>query len=444
VLVYVRVYSGSINRNAALWNTNLHVTERAQRLLQMHASDAEELAAIPMGQIGVIAGLKHARTGDTLISYPGVNPKTGPPGSLHSLQLRPIEVPPPVFFAAIEASSLSEEKNVADILGLMLREDPSLHVNIDEESGQMLLSGMGELHLEIARDRLVGDYKAKATMGKIEIGYRECVISETSPYETVFDREVAGRRGKAGCSAVLAPFDESMADKNDIERDGNIISVLVNGSSSHDSDDFISLSPDLPLEILRASLANGAAAALARGPRRGFPLHAAHVTLNFSQLKDFFGADTTPAALASAARFAVQGTLKEAFAVDNVGLMEPVMNVVISCDESSLGAVVHDISSARGGHILSLGDDNGVVDSSQELMAINPARIYAPPDPFESSGGYATQDGPGQQRHITARVPLKEMVGYLKHLRSLTGGRGSFIMSVDRFDRLSGPREKAV
>ncbi|RAL62118.1 hypothetical protein DID88_002604 [Monilinia fructigena] len=140
------------------------------------------------GQIGVIAGLKHARTGDTLLSYTGAHPKNGPLPPLNILQLRPIEVPPPVFFAAIEPHSLSEEKNVAEILQLLLREDPSLHVNIDAESGQMQLSGMGELHLEIAKDRLVNDFKAKATMGNIEIGYRECVLSSTSPQRYIFDR----------------------------------------------------------------------------------------------------------------------------------------------------------------------------------------------------------------------------------------------------------------
>lgn len=123
------------------------------------------------------------------------------------------------------------------------------------------------------------------------------------------------------------------------------------------------------------------------------------------------------------------------------------MNAVISCDESTLGAVVHDISSARGGHVLSLGDSdetgNWSFDGEKQFEPIDIKRIYAPPDPFVSSNT-VIQAGPGQQRQVTAKVPLKEMVGYLKHLRSLTGGRGTFVMSVDRFERLSGPREKAV
>ncbi|KAI9731113.1 MAG: Ribosome-releasing factor 2, mitochondrial [Claussenomyces sp. TS43310] len=440
VLVYIRVYSGIVKRNATLWNTNLHVTERAQRLLQMYASDAVEVSGIPAGQIGVIAGLKFARTGDTLVSYAGANPKTGPPAPLNSLQLRPIDVPPPAFFAAIEPHSLSEEKNVADTLAIMLREDPSLRINVDEESGQMLLSGMGELHLEIARDRLVKDFKAKASMGSIEIGYRECVLSDSTPHRYVFDREVAGKKGRAGCLASVTPVDPFFDSLDAVARDGNTITVSIETDTDEDTES-TALPSDLTIPIVRESLINGATVALARGPRRGFPLHSSHVTLDFSLRDDIFGPDTTPAALASAARHAVQAALKELFNQNAVGLMEPVMHVVISCDESSLGAVVHDISSARGGHVLSLGDE--AEDFESELPAIDTSKVYAPPDPF-ASGGHVEVSGPGQQRHVTARVPLKEMVGYLKHLRSLTGGRGTFVMSVDRFERLSGPREKAV
>jgi elongation factor G len=445
VLVYVRVYSGVIKRNASLWNTNLHVTERAQRLLQMYASDAVEISNIHTGQIGVIAGLKYARTGDTLISYPGAHPKTGPPGSFGSLQLRPIEVPPPVFFAAIEPDSLSEEKNVEESLTLLLREDPSLHITVDEESRQMLLSGMGELHLEIARDRLVKDFKAKASMGSIEIGYRECINSGSFQQSIVFDREVAGKRGKAGCGVIISPSETPANIEDSVERDGNRITVSLQTESIKNLEESIPLPAELSLEILHEALINGATAALARGPRRGFPLHSSHVKLTFSTITDLFGAYTTPAAIASAARLAVQAALKEAHDSQEIGLLEPVMNVVISCDESSLGAVIHDLSSARGGHVLSLGDDNGIAESGSELPVIETAKIYAPPDPFGSdNNGSSMSAGPGQQRHITARVPLKEMLGYLKHLRSLTGGRGTFVMSIDRFERLSGPREKAV
>lgn len=444
ILVYVRVYSGSIKRNALIWNTNLSVAERANRLLQMYASDAVEIADIPAGQIGVIAGLKYARTGDTLVSMPNMNPKTGPPGKLSSLQLRPIDVPPPVFFAAIEPHSLSEEKNVADILALLLREDPSLHINTDEESGQMHLSGMGELHLEIARDRLVNDFKAKASMGNIEIGYREHILAPSPALHFVFDRDIAGKRGKAGCTTTIAPLEEVGKEAESVERDGNVITVTIETETA-DSEEPKDLPPELAYNVVRDAMINGAVAALARGPRRSFPLHGCHINLTFNTYTDLFGSDTTPAALSSVARYTVQKALVDLHANAQIGLMEPVMNVVISCDEASLGSIVHDISSARGGQVLSLGDDNANEDTDSVLQPIAANRIYAPPDPFASSDSVGGNgEGHGQQRHITARVPLKEMVGYLKQLRSLTGGRGTFVMSVDRFERLSGPREKAL
>ena len=130
------------------------------------------------------------------------------------------------------------------------------------------------------------------------------------------------------------------------------------------------------------------------------------------------------------------------------------MNVIISVDEPSLGAVVHDLSSARGGHIVSL-DDEDIMSATNpgssraDVEVIDTRRVYAPPDPFEVNGAAGAGMGGGlvissRQRTITARVPLKEMVGYLRHLRSLTAGRGTFVMSVDRFERMGAQRERVV
>lgn len=126
------------------------------------------------------------------------------------------------------------------------------------------------------------------------------------------------------------------------------------------------------------------------------------------------------------------------------------MNVAIAVDEASLGSVVHDISSARGGNVLSLDADEAeslTPTANANGPVVDADRIYTPPDPFQSS---AASSGEGHQhagsgmRTVTARVPLKEMVGYLKHLRSLTGGRGTFTMAVDRFERMGGQRMKEV
>ncbi|POS83333.1 hypothetical protein EPUL_004818, partial [Erysiphe pulchra] len=438
ILVYVRVYSGSIKRNASLWNTNLHVSEKSPRILQMQASEAIEINHINAGQIGVIVGLKHTRTGDTLISYNNLNPKSGPPAPLNDLQLRTIDIPPPVFFAAIEPHSISEEKNVANLLSVLLREDPSLQINIDNDSGQMLLSGMGELHLEIARDRLINDFKAKASMGNVEISYREHVLSISSERQCNFEREVAGKNGRASCRASVQPMDETLSSvkmNNTVVNGDNSVTVHIL-SSARKGDPNNLLPHDVSTSIIQTALSNGAMAALARGPRRSFPLYKTHVIIKFDLDTDFYGKETSPAALSSTAKLAVQAALKESFTRNQIAIMEPVMNVLISCDEASLGAVIHDLSAARSGQVLSLSNNEDHDDKSTILPRIELNKIYVPKDPFSNSENEYDTNTPGQRRQVKARVPLREMVGYLKHLRSLTAGRGTFIMNFDRFERL--------
>lgn len=477
VLVYVRVYSGSLDRNTTLFNTNLNVSERVPRLLKMHANDAVEVDSIPTGHIGVVVGLKYARTGDTLVSY--VGHKSTPPEPLNTLQLRPIEVPPPVFFAGVEPHSLSEEKRLQESLAVLLREDPSLQVTVDEDSGQTLLSGMGELHLEIARDRLLNDLRAKATMGRIEIGYREAPVGASTPVTRVFDKEIAGRKGKAGCTAAVEPWDPDTESSVNTE---NVLSITRHENSNQ----IIITAPNLPVKTnkkgieespilpqgldvlsLRAALQNGVLAALARGPQFNFPMHSTRVTLTLDPTDHLFGTETTPSAVSSAARLATTGVLRTLLPTGTT-LMEPLMNVIISVDEASLGNIIHDISASRGGHVVSLDEDLPLPTTDlasapsssysppqqppEDLPPIDASKVYAPRDPFEapSIGGPSigslspVSSATNRPRTIAAKVPLKEMVGYLKHLRSLTAGRGTFVMSVDRFEKMSGQRQKGV
>lgn len=458
VLVYVRVYSGSLDRNTALWNTNLQLTERAPKLMRMYANDAVDIESIQAGQIGVIPGLKHTRTGDTLIAYAGANPKTGPPGDARTMQLKPIDVPPPVFFVSVEPQSLAEERSVKESLESLLREDPSLHVSIDQESGQTHLAGMGELHLEIARDRLVQDLKAKARIGRIEIGYREAITTESGNITEVYDREVSGKTSKAGCTVSVSPIDESEpvtnADHTFRLHDNNILSIstpTLEEDGSPTSSDTPGLPATLPLPTVLQSLQAGVEAALARGPTHTFPVHSASISITFSPEEHIFP-NTTPASLSSAARLAVQKALRTSASLSATTMMEPVMTVAIAVDEKSLGSVVHDISSARGGNVMSLDASEAETLTPGTLNSEGPSvdvqRVYTPPDPFHGSSSGADMSvesaiGTGM-RTVTARVPLKEMVGYLKHLRSLTGGRGTFTMAVDRFEKMGSQRMKEV
>ncbi|KXL46795.1 hypothetical protein M433DRAFT_130737 [Acidomyces richmondensis BFW] len=455
VLVYIRVYSGIINRNAPLWNTNVQAMERAHKLLRMYGNEALEIDNIPAGQIGVIPGLKFARTGDTLVSYTGSNPKHGPPFPINSLQLRPIEVPPPVFFVSVEPNSLTEARFITDALDLLLREDPSLHVSIDEESGQTHLSGMGELHLEIARDRLIKDFKAKARIGNIEIGYRETVTSKSSQISETFDRVVGGKVSKASCTASVEPLSEGELDEStggmhvfDLPDQNRLIisTPTLHSDGTPIDEETQGLPEDLPMATVLQALQNGVFAALARGPTYNYPIHSTQINIFFDPSRHI-SVNTSASALASATRLSVQRALKESAKVCETAIMEPVMRVTISVDENSLGSVVHDISSARGGSIVSLGTDDTSSISSQESEAkVDVSKIYAPRDPFAGGFGAAlatVTSGPAMKQ-VVARVPLKEMVGYLKHLRSLTGGKGTFTMVVDRFEKMSGVRQRKM
>ncbi|KAH8638276.1 Ribosome-releasing factor 2 [Alternaria alternata] len=472
VLVYVRVYSGSIDRGATLYNTNLSLAERAPRLLKMYANDAVEVDSIGAGQIGVITGLKHARTGDTLIVYRGLQMKGTPSGGLDTLQLRPIAVPPPVFFTSIEPNSLSEQKHVQESLSILLREDPSLHLSVDEESGQTHLAGMGDLHLEIARDRLLNDFKAKARIGKIEIGYRETIttMTATEPFTYTLDKLVAGKQTKASIAASvesaedgnlisLSPPQQQERDKkmqdNPFETiynlpDNNTLHIIhPNLSTSDSASHKTHIPPHLSLPGILHSLQAGASAALARGPFNGFPVANTRVTLTLDAKSHLFP-ETSPTAISMATRAAVSSSLRHACDAAPATLMEPVMNVTIFVNENNMGAVVQDISSSRGGQILSLdGSDDSMSSTTtngdeEALPRIDPALIYTPPDPFASGTGEMGSGLSDSQRQIVARVPLKEMVGYLNQLRALTGGRGTFVMSVDGFEKMGTQRQKEV
>ena len=450
ILVYVRVYHGCLNRNTLLYNTNLQTSERVPRLLRMYASDAIEETSIRAGDIGVIPGLKNARTGDTLITYAGASLKSSPPVPFNSLQLKPIDIPPPVFFTAVEPFSAGEQAGVDASLALLLREDPSLQVSENEETGQQLLNGMGELHLEIASSRLIQDFKAKASIGKIEIAYRESPSGTGPAQDVVYERAIAGAQAKAGCIAsVSALSEEEMRDLHPTE--GNMI--ITNGKRKNDTE-----ADDT--ELIR-SLQNGALSALARGPSFGYPVHGAKVELTYLPTAHNFGSLTTTSAISGAARKATRAALEASAKLNPAVLLEPVVRVIVSMDESTLGAVKRDIEVSRNGIIESLGDIDpiitgddsasaGVPGSRENVVQIDLHKIYAPPDPFEGLPSESRnisdleQQASYRSRSIVAKVPLKEMIGYLKHLRSITAGKGSFVMEVDGFKRMTKQRENVV
>ncbi|KAJ2080856.1 Ribosome-releasing factor 2, mitochondrial [Coemansia sp. RSA 988] len=388
-MVFIRVYSGKLCVRASLDNaTRGGVRERAMRLVQMYADTTEEISEIPCGHIGVVLGLHHTRTGDTLLdprhpSLHGVkiatklNKATHPPRPV-GLQLHGIAVPRPVFFCAVEADSPRDERPLAEALARLQLEDPSLHVSFDEETGQTLISGMGELHLDIVRTRLLDDLKVNSSFGSLRVSYREAASREAA-VEHTHVREPS----RAAMRVGVAPLPEN---------DDNAVQVELSSDI-----------PELEHETVRAAIEDGINSGLQRGTLLGFPV--ARTRVHVDSVRHFGVELTTPAALRLCARQA----LARAFAEASPQLLEPTAHVDIRCPEKHLGAVLGDLNGERRAHVLSLGDDTEV-----------------------------------SEKAVVAEVPLAAMVGYASALRSLTAGTGSFSMEVVGFGPMPQQRQQQV
>ena len=430
MMSFVRVYHGDLSRKLSLWNSSLHNWEKPTSLTQISANKTHDVQHIMQGHIGAVVGLKSARTGDTLLSFPQ---HKYPPVPLKNLTIRPAEIPPAVAFLSIEPISPLAEKVLEEALGKASKEDPSLRWSKEQDSDQFILSGMGKLHLEIARHHLKNDYKVEAYWGGIEIDFKECITGSSGPHHYVFDRVVAGKEGKAGCTATIVPLQEHHTDHLDeycYQREGNVIHINIPVGLEG-----LSFDPD----DVCPQLLNGALAALARGPRRGSPMHRCHVTLDFDSSKDYFG-EVSASHLVGAAYRAVQNALRDSHREELIGYMEPIMKVNLNCPEDVAGAVQHDISSSAGGYVIEIIDE----EKEQDVSSVRMSDIYAPPDPYATVRSLKPKEGATRMLEIVAKVPLVSMLDYDNHLRSKTKGRHSIIMTLDTFQRVPGHREKSL
>ncbi|CAB4412984.1 unnamed protein product [Rhizophagus irregularis] len=420
-MIFVRVYSGKIDNRMTLFNTSSRKRERVNKLLQMYANDVEEIPSISAGNIGVIVGLKETRTGDTLIQ---IN------DSRQDLKLQSIDIPSPVFFYSVEPTSISDEKPLEDALKNMLREDPSLHVHVDSDSGQTLISGMGELHLEIIKDRLLTEFKVNAEMGKMRISYRETITVEQLEHTCLYDRELMGKKQKAQISLMITPLSEN--DKGISEEGGNRIEIIIddlNSEQQNETDNQNSLTKLDKIEI-RDALHSGILSALYRGPILGFPITGLYIKVHSPKL---FGLESTKTAISACASQA----LGEAMKNGAPALLEPLMDVEVEVPEEHLGDVLADLTGTRRGNILGLETSGQLIDYDHSI------EIYAPPDSTYISSN-EKQKVIEPKRIIKAHVPLSTLLGYSSSLRSLTGGTGSFNMRIHSFGIMSEDRAKSV
>ncbi len=193
-LTFIRVYSGMVKAGDQLYNPRERKKERIARLVKLHANSREDVQELKAGDIGAVIGLKFSITGDTLCN------------ASHPVLLESIQSPEPVIALAIEAKSSADQEKMVQGLQKLEREDPSCRVKIDQETGQMLLYGMGELHLEILVDRLLREYKVQANVGRPQVTYREC-ISRKSRSEGRYERQVAGENHFGHVVVELEPIE---------------------------------------------------------------------------------------------------------------------------------------------------------------------------------------------------------------------------------------------
>lgn len=352
---------GILENKQNLFNTRSGVQERVQRLLQIHADEHTEISQISAGNIVVALGLKNTRTGDTVIlnkdakSYP--------------IQLAKIPVPTPVFFRTVEPISSAEEKKLQQGLENLMLEDPSLKLSTNKDSGQLVLSGQGELHLEIAENRLLNDWNIKAEFGQLRISYRETIEAQAS-YDAEINKEQSGKRIHAAMHIQVKPVSEDDDSKE------NIFDIEL---------DNINCENDIKIDEAREAIIAGLEGGCASGPSAGYPLHSIHITVS----KVHVFADTTFAALSLCA---FQG-LSSAIMSLGTQMLEPAMKVIVNVPAESVGPVLADMNGKRGGQVQSF--------------------------EIEDTG------------KLQARVPLAKMIGYATTLRSITEGKGSFTMLLD-------------
>ncbi len=304
-LTFIRVYSGVVNAGDAVYNSVKQSRERIGRLVQMHANTREEIKEVRAGDIAAAVGLKNVTTGDTLCD----------PNNI--IILERMEFPEPVISIAVEPKTKGDQEKMGIALSKLAAEDPSFRVHTDEESGQTIISGMGELHLEIIVDRMKREFKVEANTGKPQVAYRETIRGSVEQ-EGKFVRQSGGRGQYGHVWLRIEPNEEGKGYE--------FVNAIVGGV--------------VPKEYIPA-VDKGVQEALQNGVIAGFPMVDVKVTLFDGSYHDV---DSNEMAFKVAGSMAV----KEGAAKANPVLLEPIMKVEVETPEDYMGDVIGDINRRRG------------------------------------------------------------------------------------------------
>jgi elongation factor G len=324
-LTYVRVYSGVLKVGDQVYNPREDKKERIARLVKMHANSREEIQELKAGDIGAVVGLKFTATGDTLCL------------TAHPVVLESINPPEPVIAVAIEAKSSAESEKMMLGLEKLLREDPSTRLRVDPETGQTLLAGMGELHLEILVDRLMREHKVQANVGKPQVTYRE-TISKKARADGRIERQVAGENQFGQCTIELEPVGRGQGFK--------FVNKLLEGS--------------LPKEYL-SPIEQGIRESMENGVLAGYQMMDFTATLVKAEYNE-------ESSVEMAYKIAAANAFREAGRNADPVLLEPVFKVEVATPDEFMGGVIGDLNSRRGKvHSMSARRGVQVVDAEVPL-----------------------------------------------------------------------------
>ncbi len=373
-LTFARVYSGQLDGGSQVLNVTKGDKQRVGRILQMHANSREELEGARTGDIVALVGLKGATTGDTI---------TTPEAPI---LLESMEFPDPVISVAVEPKTKSDQEKLSTALQKLSEEDPTFRVRTDEETGQTLIGGMGELHLEIIVDRLMREFKVEANVGRPQVAYREMVKKPITGVDMKYARQTGGR-GQYGHVVIdVEPITAALREELELDNDTHYVfeNKTVGGV--------------IPKEYI-GSVDAGIKEALESGVLAGYPMVDLRVRLVDGSYHDV---DSSEMAFKIAGSMAI----KEAARKAGIQLLEPVMDVEVVTPDDYMGDVMGDLSGRRG------------------LIQGSEAR--------------------GNATVVKARVPLSEMFGYATDVRSMTQGRASYSMQFGSYEPAPGSIQEEI
>jgi elongation factor G len=357
-LTYIRVYSGKLEKGMRVLNPVNGRKENVSRLYEMHAQNRTALDSTGPGQIVAVVGLKDSFTGDTLCDQD------------KPIILERMTFPEPVISMSIEPQTADDKKKLGEALTTIRREDPSFRSNYNEETGETIISGMGELHLEIIKNKLVRDMKIGVNVGKPRVSYRETITGTAKDVRGLFKKQTGGRGQYGDAVVTISPITAEEAETEELDMENGVVFVdAVPGGA-------------IPREFI-PSVEYGIRQAAASGVIGGYPVINVRVDLVFGSSHDV---DSNQIAFEQAGAMA----FREAFTRAGPALLEPIMKVVITTPDEFFGNVSGDVASRRG----------QIIDSEMR----------------------------GASRQITAEVPLSELFGYTTALRSMTQGRAAASM----------------